>query len=240
MSMHNSPGFQFYHTNNGACPYRKEGIWENLSFTTEHLTHDVYEALLNQGFRRSGYAVYHPICEACQRCIPIRLNTKAFSYSNDQKRTLKKNRDLRTEHRGLEFTREGFQLYQKYQTQWHHAKEAPSEWEYRSFLLESPVLTEMIYYYLGKKLVGISWVDLLPHIISSVYFIFDPQYAQRRLGVFSLLYEINYGKQQGLPWLYLGYWVEDSSKMNYKSNYHPAQLLINKGWVPFEDYSKSV
>jgi len=228
--------FQFYHTNNGPCPYRPVGVWENLSFTTEFLPGDVYEALLNQGFRRSGYSVYHPICETCQLCIPIRVKASDYAPSKSQRRTLKKNKDIRIEHQPLGFSVESFELYQNYQFHWHQTKEMPNEWEYRSFLIESPVTTEMIHYYLEDQLVGIGWVDRLPNLLSSVYFIFDPHYASRRLGVFSLIYELKYCLELGHEWLYLGYWVEDSPKMQYKADYQPAEVLINQKWIPIEEH----
>jgi len=226
--------FQFYHTNNGPCPYRSEGIWENLSFSVEHLDGEIYETLLNQGFRRSGYSVYHPICEGCRRCIPIRVNAQYFTPSKGQRRAWKKNQDIEIEHRPLEYTQEGLKLYQQYQLKWHQNQTEPDEWEYRSFLIHSPVETEMIYFYLKGHLVGISWIDRLPSLLSSVYFVFDPDYASRRLGVFSLMYEIQHCRQLGFPWLYLGYWIEDSPKMKYKAEYQPAEILMNQNWVPFE------
>lgn len=232
----NNYALQFYKTNNGPCPYRPEGTWENLSFYTEHLTGAVYESLLNQGFRRSGYSVYHPICQSCQHCIPIRINTSQFVPSKGQRRTWRKNQDLRIVHYPLTFIPESFQLYQRYQMSWHQTEELPTEKEYQHFLLESPVNTEMIHYYLGDVLIGVGWVDKLPSILSSIYFIFDPEYAARRLGVFSILYELNYSLQLGHEWLYLGYWVENSPKMQYKAEYRPAEILMDEQWMEIDTY----
>ena len=110
------------------------------------------------------------------------------------------------------------------------------EEEYLNFLIESPVPTEILRYYLGEKLIGLGWVDLLPELLSSVYFVFDPDYVSRRLGVFSLLYEIEYARSLDIRWLYMGYWVKSSAKMKYKSDYQPAELLHDSKWIPFNLY----
>ena len=88
----------------------------------------------------------------------------------------------------------------------------------------------MVHFYLEDLLVGVSWIDRLPSAISSVYFIFHPQFAFRRLGVYSILYEIEYCRKLKIPWLYLGFWVKDSYKMNYKAEYRPAQVLVDGEW----------
>lgn len=226
---------QLYRTNNGPCPYRSEGIWENLSFEAEILTGEMYETLLNHGFRRSGCSVYRPTCNNCRLCIPLRVDSSAFQRTKSQRRTWRKNQDLLIEHHPVDFTQECFELYQHYQMQWHHSEKKPSIWEFQSFLMESPVETEMISYYLAERLIGISWVDRLPTALSSVYFIFHPDFASRRLGVYSILYEIEYCCKLNVPWLYLGFWVADSPKMKYKSEYQPAQVLINGHWQTFAD-----
>jgi len=222
--------YQLYRTNNGPCPYRDEGTWENISFEVERFSPQMYQDLLNQGYRRSGRSVYHPICQNCKRCIPIRINANKFAPNKGQRRTWKKNQDLHIEHRPVEFSQKSFELYQRYQEEWHHVPTTPSLSEFQSFLIESPVETEMIHFLLDQELIGVSWVDRLPSSISSVYFIFNPDYASRRLGVYSILYEIKYCQQLKLPWLYLGYWVEDSQKMQYKANYHPAEILCENQW----------
>ena len=86
---------QLFQTNNGDCPYRKSGVWENLSFYADELSDSAYAALLDQGFRRSGNSVYHPICHNCESCIPIRVDVNRFAPSKSQRRTWRRNQDLR-------------------------------------------------------------------------------------------------------------------------------------------------
>ena len=142
------------------------------------------------------------------------------------------------EHHPPAFCQPGFELYSKYQQNWHHCGTPVTESDYVDFLIHSPVKTEMLYYYDQERLLAVGWIDILPKMLSSVYFIFDPDEATRRLGIFSLLYEIEYASRLEKPWLYLGYWVEDSQKMSYKSDFQPAELLFNKKWVPFHQHPK--
>ena len=227
-----------YHTNNGPCPYREDYSWYNDSFKTSKLTENVYSSLLNQGFRRSGLSIYHPVCSGCQSCIPIRVDVQNFSQKKGQRRTWRKNKEVRVEHHPVEFNQEDFALYQQYQRDWHDAKHPVEEIEYFDFLIETPVPTEILRYYLGNKLIGLGWLDRLPELISSVYFVFDPEFVSRRLGVFSLLYEIEYARFLNIRWLYLGYWIENSHKMNYKAEYQPAQILQDSRWIPFGNYQR--
>lgn len=222
---------KLFQTDNGPCPYIGDKAWQNLSFQTSNLPADGFVSLLNNGFRRSGLSIYHPICSGCQSCIPIRVDVQNFKKNKGQRRTWGKNKDIQVEHHPIGYNKEDFELYKHYQKNWHGLDTNIDEIEYCEFLIETPVKTEIIRYYIGKKLIGVGWLDLLPGLISSVYFIFDPDFSSRRLGIFSILYEINYAKLLNIPWLYLGYWVDSSSKMNYKANFKPVQILKNSRWI---------
>lgn len=223
-----------YRTFNGSCPYLPERVWENLTFQVDQISAGDYETLLNQGFRRSGTSIYHPICHGCRECIPIRVNIQNFQLKKNHRRTLRKNQDIRIEHGPPLFCQPGFELYRKYLEGWHHSDEDPQPEEYHSFLIQSPVPSEMMYYYLQDKLVGIGFLDMLDRVISSVYFIFDPELTQRRLGVFSILKEIEYCHEQQKEWLYLGYYVHGCGKMDYKADYSPAEILTEERWKAYD------
>ena len=232
----NSSTIKIFRTDNGPCPYLNKANWENISFHASKLHPDSYASLLNQGFRRSGLTIYHPVCSSCQECIPIRIDALNFVKNKGQRRTWRKNNDLRVEHQSSEFNQEDFALYRRYQREWHKTDVLVNENEYLEFLIDSPVNTEIMRYYLGDKLIGLGWVDLLPELISSVYFVFDPDYVSRRMGIFSLLYEIEYARSLDIRWLYLGYWVKSSTKMKYKADYQPVELLFDSKWIPFNSY----
>ena len=100
-----------YHTHNGPCPYRAVGQWDNLTFYADQLPIETYETLLGKGFRRSGTSIYHPACENCRLCIPMRVHVPSFQPSRSQKRTQRKNQDLRIEHVPVVFREDVFELY---------------------------------------------------------------------------------------------------------------------------------
>ena len=227
---------KIYRTDNGPCPYLEKKNWQNISFQTSKIQPDNYVSLLNKGFRRSGLTIYHPVCSSCQECIPIRIDVNNFIKNKGQRRTWRKNNDLRIEHHATEFNQEDFTLYSRYQREWHKSDVHVKVGEYIDFLIDSPVPTEIIRYYLGEKLIGLGWVDRLAELLSSVYFVFDPDYVSRRLGIFSLLYEIEYARSLDIRWLYLGYWVKSSAKMKYKAEFQPAELLYNFKWIPLNSY----
>ena len=86
-------------------------------------------------------------------------------------------------------------------------------------------------------------VDHLQQGLSAVYTFFDPQHAQRSLGVYAVLWQIEHAKQLNLKWLYLGYWIKASPKMNYKEHYRPLEMHQRGQWVmvlPDADVSSTI
>jgi arginine-tRNA-protein transferase len=67
-----------------------------------------------------------------------------------------------------------------------------------------------------------------------VYSYFDPDEAARSLGTFAILDHITRARQMGLPYLYLGYWVRGSKKMDYKARFLPQERLMPNGWLRVE------
>ena len=97
---------KIFRPDNGPCPYIEKGNWQNISFQTSKLPSDGYTSLLNHGFRRSGLTIYHPVCSSCKECIPIRIDSLHFIKNKGQRRTWRKNNDLRVEHHVAEFKQE--------------------------------------------------------------------------------------------------------------------------------------
>jgi arginine-tRNA-protein transferase len=80
-------------------------------------------------------------------------------------------------------------------------------------------------------LVGVATTDELPTGLSLVYTFYDPVLAnQRGLGTFAILTQIAYAQQLGLPYVYPGYWIEQSQKMSYKIRFQPIEGYINGQW----------
>lgn len=220
---------EIFEANNGNCPYLDARQWYSYTFKSEKLESNVYESLLAQGFRRSGKFFYKNNCPGCAECVAIRLAVRDFQMSKSQRRTWKKNQDLSVSWHPVKFDHESYELYQRYSVQKHGTD--TTEKNYWDFLVNSAVETIMMRYYLGNKLVGVGWLDVLPRSLSSVYFAYDLEYSKRRLGVFSVLKEIELAKELHLSYLHLGFWVSDCEAMNYKFQFKPHELLINDIWV---------
>ncbi|MGB1008355.1 MAG: arginyltransferase, partial [Thiolinea sp.] len=83
-----------------------------------------------------------------------------------------------------------------------------------------------------ERLLGVAATDCLPQGLSSVYTFFDPDVStQRGLGTFAVLWQIEYAKSLGLEYVYPGYWIADSDKMRYKTDFQPIQGYIDNEWV---------
>jgi len=222
---------ELFQAENGPCPYRPEGLWVSYSFDLEKINPAFYEQLMRIGFRRSGHTFYKNNCPGCNDCIPIRIPVDAFKPSKSQRRNLRKNEDIVIQRTPVKMEMEAFELYKHYVTKWHKTDTPPELEEFYNFLVVTPLETQMLKFFYQNELVGISWVDILPRSLSSVYFAFNPDFAKRGPGIFSLLKEIELCKQLRKKWLYLGFWVKGSPNMSYKSQYHPHELMVNGEWI---------
>jgi len=64
-----------------------------------------------------------------------------------------------------------------------------------------------------------------------VYSFYDPEGAKRGLGTYMILEHIAYAQRLGLPYVYLGYWINGSPKMSYKRRFQPQEQLTGNGWT---------
>jgi arginine-tRNA-protein transferase len=200
-----------------------------------------YQALIDQGYRRSGDHLYKPVCLSCNACIPCRVDTSRFSLSRSQKRCWKRNADLQVELQPASFSDERFALYRKYLNSRHADGDManPDKESFRNFLFAKWSNTLFVEFRLHGKLVSVAVVDVLPRGYSAVYTFFDPQYSRRSPGTYAVLWEIEHARMQGLPYVYLGYWIEESPKMNYKSHFQPLEILQDGHWQAFAEDTPS-
>lgn len=196
-----------------------------------------FARLTENGFRRSGDYIYRPHCESCQACQSIRLPVKHFKATRSQKRIQRKNRDLQVAVKKPAFTREYYKLYYRYIHERHADGDMfpPSESQFRSFLLAPFPSARFIEFRQGSRLLAVSVIDLLPNALSAIYTFFEPEESERSLGSYAILWQIACCQFEQLPHLYLGYYIHDSSKMNYKTRFKPYQLYINNHWLDYND-----
>lgn len=189
--------------------------------------------LSRQGFRRSGDFIYRPECHHCRQCLSARVPVALFSPNSSQKRAIKRNQDLRMEIRPTrQATQVHYRLYERYINQRHCDGDMypPSREQFDKFLVESCANSFFIEFWLADRLMCAATCDELDDGISAVYTFFDPDEVSRSLGTFAILKQIEWVKQQGKPFVYLGYWVPEAPKMRYKMQYSPLEILLEGRW----------
>ncbi len=196
------------------------------------LDQGIYNQLVRYGFRRSGKDLYVPSCPGCTKCIPVRTAVMQFSPSKSQQRIWKRNQDLTWKSLPAKFHPEHFVLYSKYLASRHAGggMEDPTQEEYMSFLSSNWSDTSFLEARLDNQLVAVAVTDHLNDGLSSVYSFFDPNLARRSLGTFCVLYQLQMAAELGKDWLYLGYWIQESQKMSYKSRFKPIQMFRDGQW----------
>lgn len=227
------PKLQFFITPANQCNYLPDQESTTLFADPDApMFVKTYSALALYGFRRSGENVYLPQCEHCQACVPLRVPVDTFRMSRSQKRVWSKNRDLDVTQVEPGFNEAHFQLYKRYIAGRHSSGEMDYDDpdQYMSFLTSSWSDTAFYEIRLEDKLIGVSVVDVLPVGLSAVYTFYDPDFHSRSIGVYSVLWEIEETRRRHLPWLFLGYWIKDCKKMNYKTQYQPYELLRKGIW----------
>ncbi|MDN6318407.1 MAG: arginyltransferase [Marinobacter sp.] len=197
----------------------------------------LYSQLTSLGFRRSGSHYYRPHCEDCNACIPVRLNVNDFRPDRSQRRVMKKNSDLECTLVPATFRESYYQLYANYVELRHKDGDMypPSREQFTSFLVEGA--TDSLFLEMRKDgvLVALAAVDSLDDGLSAIYTVFDPDLEHRSLGTFAVLWQIEETRRRSLPHLYLGYWIKQCRKMNYKTRFKPIEALQDGLWQTLED-----
>ncbi|MDH5764735.1 MAG: arginyltransferase [Gammaproteobacteria bacterium] len=193
----------------------------------------LYSQLVNKGFRRSGNFVYRPHCPNCQACIPCRIDIRNFKLNRSQRRCLKNNRDLSTHITSARYSDEYFDLYRRYINSRHHDSSManPESDDFKQFLLCHWKKTLFIESRINGQLMSITVADHLNDGLSAVYSFFDPGKNQRSLGVHAILQQIWFCQVYRLPYVYLGYWIKNHPKMDYKINFKPIELFQHNHWI---------
>ena len=185
-----------------------------------------------RGFRRSGNMTYRPNCMFCSQCISVRIPVEQFVPSRSQKRVLRKTRHLNYKIEPIENADQYFDMYYRYQCSRH--KDGimcdSSIEKYRSFIESNIAETKLLVICDNDKPVCVSVIDLLHDGLSAVYTFFEPDYSKLSLGTYAILSLTKLGKKHCFDYIYLGFWIEESSKMNYKIKFQPLQGFIDDEW----------
>lgn len=225
----------FYLTAPYPCSYLPEMQARSQVATPGFLINSpMYSQLIQHSFRRSGTYVYRPRCDLCRECVQLRVITAQFTANRSQRRAWKQHEKLAASLHPLQDKPEYYDLYQRYQRARHPdgGMDNDDYEAYQTFLLQSQVDTVLVEFREGEILRMVSVVDLLGDGLSSVYTFYEPDLPQARLGVYNVLWQIELCRKLNLNYLYLGYWIKNSRKMSYKTQYRPAQGLIDGAWMP--------
>ncbi len=229
---------QFFLTPGGPCPYlpgrTERKVFARLSGS---LAQPLNEALTHSGFRRSQMIAYRPACDGCSACVSVRIPVSNFAPSRTQKRVSKRNRDIAHSIVPAAATREQFALLRTYLDS-RHAGGGMSDmglFDYVAMVEETPVDTHIVEYRRsdsdGGALIACALTDVLRDGLSMVYSFYHPGENARSLGTYMILSHIETARARGLPYVYLGYWITGSDKMDYKSRFRPLEALGPNGWA---------
>ncbi|MBW8639681.1 arginyltransferase [Hoeflea sp. WL0058] len=241
---------QFFLTAPSPCPYL-DGQFERKVFT--HLVGEkaaeLNDLLTQGGFRRSQNIAYRPACESCRACVSVRIVASEFEPNKSMRRNLARNSDITAREFQAEPSSEQYALFRDYLDA-RHQRGGMSDMtvlDYAMMVEDTYVPTKIIEYRIeGEpdpdgsiaeqgRLIAVALSDIMGDGLSMVYSFFDPDYASRSLGSYMILDHIQRAKDRGLPHVYLGYWVEGSRKMEYKTRFRPQDHLGPSGWDRYED-----
>ena len=251
MTQHSRDTPQFYLTAPSPCPYLP-GQEERKVFT--HLVGEraaeLNNLLTHGGFRRSQSIAYRPACERCRACVSVRVIADEFRPTRNMRRVLDRNGDLAGEMRIAVPTSEQYSVFRAYLDARHYdgGMADMTVLDYAMMVEDSHVQTRLIEYRRCNsdvagasvsgprkgELLAVALTDVLKDGLSMVYSFYEPEPEHRSLGTFMILDHIARARRMGLAYVYLGYWVRGSRKMDYKGRFLPQERLAPEGWLRIE------
>lgn len=234
---------QFYVTAPQPCPYL-DGRSERKLFTAlqGENAERLNDTLSKQGFRRSQNVLYRPSCAECTACLSARIRVADFEPSKSQRRTIRRNEDLRRVATSPWATEDQYELFRRYLDS-RHADGGMADmdiFEFAAMIEETPVKSRVVEYTATggggrRSLAAVCLTDVLDDGLSMVYSFYDPVRAGDSLGTYIILDHVTIARRAGLPYVYLGYWVPGSRKMGYKANFTALEIYKGGRWQDIGD-----
>lgn len=229
---------RFFVTSPAPCPYLP-GKQERKVFTELNGPHagELNDALGRIGFRRSQSVAYRPSCAGCTACVSVRVVAGEFVTNATQRKLLKRLSSLDVAACRPWATDEQFQLLRRYLAARHPGggMAGMDEGDYADMVEHSPVNSFIVEYReppIGDRqgrLIGCCLTDQQADGLSMIYSFFDADVPG--LGNYIIMDHILRARAVGLAYVYLGYWVKGSARMEYKTRYRPLEVLGPSGWA---------
>ncbi len=224
---------RFFATLPRPCPYLDDRSAVSVFADPQaRFSMTLYAQLARYGFRRSGNDLYVPACPGCSECVPVRLSVAQFLPSRSQRRVWRRNRDLDWEIRLPRDSEDLFPLYRDYLRARHPGggMDEPSETDYRQFLDSDWSDTRFLVGSLSGRPLVVAVTDIMHNALSAVYTFYDVAEARRSPGTLAVLRQVELARSGHRAWLYLGYWIAGSEKMDYKNRFRPLQAYRHGRW----------
>jgi arginine-tRNA-protein transferase len=197
-----------------ATPRQMDALWEN---GWRHFgTH----------FFRYSLGLYET---EIRRVQPLRIRLGDFSFSKSQRRVFRRNKDVRTVIRPVEITTEKELLFELHRQRF--KRDAPfSLYDFLSYdAARVPCKALEVCVYRETELLAASFFDVGERAVSSIYAMFAPEETARSLGIFTMLLEIEWARENKKDFLYQGYAYEGNSFYDYKKRFRALEKFDWKG-----------
>lgn len=224
------------------CPYL-EGVTARmpLRLPVGTVTPEVTDQMLALGYRRSGDFVYRAQCPTCRECRPTRIDVSLFQPTSSMRRVINRgDRELTWRWASPSVDSKRIWLFNQHRVARGLGEEAIDAEAYRSFLSDTCCDTSELAIYHRDELVAVSIVDIGMTSTSAVYTHFDPQASRYSLGTYAILRQIEWARENGRQYVYLGMFVADNQHLNYKARFLPQQRLIEGRWYEFNQHGRSL
>ena len=234
MNKINKYNYNFYLTNTEPCPYLTNRDEKKIFLIMDDINKsNEYEHLIKSGFRRSHNILYNQVCADCNLCKSIRINVNNFKLSKSNKRVLNKNKNLFIKKLSNNPSKEQFSLFKKY-LEFKHNDSEMNEMDFQDYckmFVSKGINTKVYEYFYKGELVGCVISDFLEGSISMVYSFYSELFLKNSFGKYIILDHFRLAKDFDMDYVYLGYWVEGSSKMEYKNSFNSSEVLIDNKWT---------
>lgn len=225
----------FYMSRPAVCPYLPDRV-EQMVFTDLASASDpaqLHDQLSRNGFRRSQGIAYKPNCDSCTACVPVRVPVAEFVPGRAFRRVMKRNQGVSGRLVPAVAETEHFEVFRRY-VRSRHSDGGMAHMnfdDYAAMVQDSPVPTRLAEFRDSDgNMWGACLTDVLDDGLSLVYSFFEPENSCDSPGTQMILWHIEEARRQGLPYIYLGYWIEQSPKMSYKRRFRPLEAHGPSGW----------